>query len=154
MATNDFGLFEAKRNDNKLERSSDWDEKRDNFLKRYPTCAICGSKIDLKVHHVFPFHYCIELGRRDLELDDRNLITLCETPGFNHHLLIGHFDDYKSANLNVRKNGQSFGKTEAEIKKSIMWLAAKTTRLKSLDEMTILEKINLKLKMDTEIPKK
>jgi hypothetical protein len=30
------------------------------------------------VHHIFPFHYCIALGRPDLELDDRNLITLCE----------------------------------------------------------------------------
>jgi len=37
-----------------------------------------NTRAGLQVHHIFPFHYCIALGRPDLELDDRNLITLCE----------------------------------------------------------------------------
>ena len=31
----------------------------------------------VQVQHIFPFHYCVALGRPDLELDERNLITLC-----------------------------------------------------------------------------
>ena len=67
------------------------------------------------MHHIFPFHYCIALGRPDLELDDRNLITLCEDeagkPGQNHHLLVGHLDDFESSNLAVvrMRRGRSTG---------------------------------------------
>ncbi len=43
--------------------------------------------------NIFPFHYCIALGRPDLELGQRNLITLCEDeaghPADNHHYEAG-----------------------------------------------------------------
>ncbi|MBS2033219.1 MAG: hypothetical protein JST54_35425, partial [Deltaproteobacteria bacterium] len=81
-------------------RSSRWPRIEKLHLSLQPKCACCGDKMDphagMQVHHIFPFHYCIALGRPDLELDLRNLITLCENepgqPGENHHLLVGHLD--------------------------------------------------------------
>jgi len=156
MATTDHGLLEAKRHNNETERSPEWDKVRDNFLKNNSKCAVCGSTENLNVHHIFPFHYCVdnEINRPDLELDPCNLITLCETKGYNHHLLIGHFDDYKSANLRVKTNATLFGKSETEIKTNSLWKELKNHRLKPLDEMTPAEKKALKAKMDSEMPLK
>ena len=155
MASTDHGLLEAKRNDQERERSPKWDETRDAFLKTHSICAVCGSKDNLNVHHIFPFHYCVdsEINRPDLELDPRNLITLCETKGYGHHLLIGHFDEYKSANLRVKTNATLFGKTETDIKTNSSWKELKNHRLKPLDEMTTADKKALRVKMDIEMPK-
>jgi len=137
----DYGLNEAKRNNYETERSDKWDEVRDAFIKKHPTCAICGSTINLQVHHIFPFHYCIALGRPDLELDDRNLMTLCETQGFDHHLLIGHFDDFKSSNLNIKNDTIKYhGLTETQIKANNNWLFEKKSKLKALEKMSDQEK--------------
>jgi hypothetical protein len=89
----------------------------------------------LQVHHIFPFHYCIALGRPDLELDDRNLITLCEDeagkPGQNHHLLVGHLDDFESSNLAVvrMRRGAFYGMDAEAIKSDMTWLRKKVSRL-------------------------
>lgn len=66
------------------ERSSRWRSVRDDFVRRFPTCAACGSTRSLNVHHVVPFH-----TRPDLELYPPNLITLCR----EHHFFIGHDPD-------------------------------------------------------------
>src|SRR5579863_6845544 len=90
-------------------RSPKWHGVEEAHLAKEPHCECCkpntNEKAGVQVHHKFPFHYCIALGRPDLELDDRNLITLCEDeagkPGQNHHLLVGHLDDFQSSNLAV-----------------------------------------------------
>src|SRR6202049_95726 len=90
-------------------RSPEWPRVERVHLQRQPHCICCkpgtNTRAGLQVHHIFPFHYAIALGRPDLELDDRNLITLCEDeagkPGQNHHLLVGHLDDFESSNLAV-----------------------------------------------------
>lgn len=41
------------------------------------------------------------VGRPDLELDPRNLLTLCIRPDCEHHVLLGHLDDYESYNPKV-----------------------------------------------------
>lgn len=74
-------------------RSSKWPAVRDAYLVLHPACEACGSRDDLDVHHVKPFH--IDPTR---ELDPTNLITLCSsdrTPdngaeSRNCHLHIGH----------------------------------------------------------------
>jgi hypothetical protein len=82
-------------------RSTHWRTVRDHFLMSKPTCAVCGSATKLQVHHVIPFHI-----DRSKELDVSNLITLCESgkPGFNCHLHVGHNDNFRSYNPNVRKD--------------------------------------------------
>jgi 5-methylcytosine-specific restriction enzyme A len=43
-----------------------------------------------------PFHV-----HPELELDDANLITLCEKPGHDCHFVFGHFHDWKRWNPDV-----------------------------------------------------
>lgn len=66
-------------------RSSRWPTVRKAFLKKHPTCAACGAKTHLNVHHIKPFQHFPEL-----ELVESNLVTLCESPTWNCHLRIGH----------------------------------------------------------------
>jgi hypothetical protein len=60
-----------------------------------PLCAACGGKRRVQVHHIRPFHL-----HPELELDPKNLITLCMGPT-ECHLRIGHGDDFKAYNPNV-----------------------------------------------------
>lgn len=81
-----------------VKRSPKWSIVRTRHLSKNPTCAVCGTKKKLEVHHIKPFHLYPEL-----ELDPDNLITLCETAehGIICHLLVGHLGNYRSLNENV-----------------------------------------------------
>ncbi|HET8843661.1 MAG TPA: HNH endonuclease signature motif containing protein [Ktedonobacteraceae bacterium] len=82
------------------DRSPEWDRVAHEHLAHEPGCRVCGhTGQGLQVHHIKPFHLFPEL-----ELDPNNLITLCELKGRDHHLLIGHLDDWESYNLAVRKD--------------------------------------------------
>lgn len=101
----DNGLAAAKEADSDLKRSKKWPAVRAKHLRMEPKCAICEGTTDLQVHHVIPFHYCITVANRpDLELDHRNLITLCQDPKTDHHLIAGHLNDFHSYNPDVRKS--------------------------------------------------
>jgi hypothetical protein len=68
-------------------------------LEKEPACQWCGGTVRLQVHHVTPFHLAPAL-----ELDDFNLITLCEGGGYlNCHFIHGHNGDWKSFNDQVRE---------------------------------------------------
>ena len=74
-------------------RSAQWPKVRADWLLLHPTCAACGTKKDLEVHHIapvwlFPSH----------ELDPQNLITLC---GGGCHFAWGHLHNYRSWNPTV-----------------------------------------------------
>src|ERR1700722_14933675 len=56
------------------ERSRDWAITRKSHLISFPTCAACGGTHKLQVHHILPF-----ACDPKLELDRRNIITLCGT---------------------------------------------------------------------------
>jgi 5-methylcytosine-specific restriction protein A len=77
-------------------RSGRWKTVRAEHLKDNPACAVCGSKKLLNVHHIVPFHI-----DPDKELDRTNLITLCESPSMNHHLMLGHLGNWSSWNVDV-----------------------------------------------------
>lgn len=156
----DHGAIEAARNG--IARSPEWPRVEEAHKKIQPTCVACknGSpKAGLQVHHIFPFHYCIALGRPDLELDQRNLITLCETeagdPGQNHHLLIGHLDDFQSSNLDVVTDAQQtfFDLTSDQIRQNATWKQKEASRLKPLDQMTQEDKDAFINQMNTRFPK-
>lgn len=80
-------------------RSPKWNELRDKFLRRNPACTVCGKKKNLVAHHKKPFHLFPEL-----ELDEDNLVTLCESSGMNCHITFGHLGDFKRYNVNVVKD--------------------------------------------------
>ena len=161
MPKPDLGELEALRTTGQP-RSSKWPKVEKAHLAKYPHCACCLPGRNLtagqQVHHKFPFHYCIALGRPDLELDDRNLITLCEheegRPGENHHLLVGHLDDFQSSNLAVVEDATKtfHGMTAENIKASSEWLAKKAKRLKPLDQMTAADKAHFKALMNSTFP--
>ena len=65
-------------------RSPKWPTVRTAFLRQHPRCEACGTRHDLNVHHVQPFHLY-----PDKELDPDNLITLCRPC----HLKYGHACD-------------------------------------------------------------
>lgn len=78
-------------------RSPLWPAARAAWLMLHPTCAACGGRKKLQVHHKLPFHM-----HPALELDPSNFVTLCEGRGFMKcHLAIGHLGNYKSFNPGV-----------------------------------------------------
>ena len=97
------GLVGASR-----QRSSKWPAVQARYLREHPACEACGSREDLNVHHVVPFH--VDPSK---ELDPRNLLTLCR----EHHLSLGHScggltggDNWKCENPNVRADVAKFRK--------------------------------------------
>ena len=141
-------------------RNPHWPAVERTVLHLHPYCACCGpDKKDkgLQVHHWFPFHYCIALGRPDLEIDPRNLFVLCETerddPEANHHLLLGHLGNFKSDNPGLVDDIKQFaGLTATELLSSPAWQARKAQRLKLLTEMSNEEKAAYRALMDATFP--
>lgn len=92
-----------KPQDNK--RSTKWPTFRKNFLKG-KSCAVCGGTKKLEAHHIIPFHI-----NPSLELDETNLIALCEgNKNINCHLVIGHKQNFKKFNANVKKDSKRLKK--------------------------------------------
>jgi len=144
-----------------LARSPHWEGTKTKFLQANPHCVACGPtgpQKALQVHHRQPFHYCILAGRPDLELDFRNLVTLCETeahdPSPNHHLLLGHLDDFQSYNPEVWEQATEryHGKSKAEIQADAAYQASLKARPKTWNEMSDQEKADYKTRLNTTYP--
>jgi len=74
-------------------RSPHWPHVRAVWLHQNGRCFHCGSRLHLEVHHTVPFHLC-----RQFELDPDNFVTLCEGPGRECHLHVGHLGNWKTFN--------------------------------------------------------
>lgn len=70
-------------------RDGRWPALRRKHLKREPKCTVCGTDIELDVHHIDPVSW-----KPERELDEDNLMTLCRV----HHYLFGHLNDWESFN--------------------------------------------------------
>lgn len=84
----------------KTPRSPKWSKTRADYLKDNPCCAVCGSCYKPEVHHIIPVH--VDASK---ELDLNNLITLCDK---YCHFIFGHLMNWKSYNLNIRKDADEF----------------------------------------------
>ena len=95
-----FNLIRSlfREHNKKATRSPLWEGVERDFRSSNATCAACGSTEHLQVHHVKPFHM-----HPELELDSHNLIPLCMGPN-ECHLKIGHGDNFRDANPNVRED--------------------------------------------------
>jgi hypothetical protein len=83
-----------------LGRSHEWWKYRRKHLQEEPRCQWCLSAKRLEVHHEQPFH-----EHPEKELDDNNLITLCEGgSGENCHFIHGHGRNWKSSVPTVRED--------------------------------------------------
>ncbi|MDE2107237.1 MAG: HNH endonuclease, partial [Patescibacteria group bacterium] len=140
-----------------LKRSDQWPEVERAYRAAHPTCAACPSTA-VQVHHVLPFHFAVLLARPDLELDPRNLIGLCEKEhgdegAQDHHLLLGHLDDFQSYNPDVRKSVTFYsGDVEAAIRASAAWQAAMRNKPKAWVDMTSQDKADMRALMDALYP--
>ena len=83
-------------------RSKGWKVLKDDFIASNDKCYICGSRSNLEVHHIkdvsnFP----------DLELDENNLMTLCDGSdrfeGLSCHRIFGHFGCWRRTNYQLRE---------------------------------------------------
>ncbi len=83
-------------------RSTHWPKARREHLLRQPACAACGGTEHLEVHHIHPYHLF-----PDRELDQANLITLCEGP-CNCHLTFGHLHSWQAYNPGVRADVEKY----------------------------------------------
>ncbi len=140
-------------------RSAEWPEVVRAHLTRKPACVACrhpGARVE--VHHVFPFHFCVRLGRPDLEVDERNLVTLCAESDArgagNHHLLLGHFDDYESMNLHVRSEASHafHAMSAVELRASEAWRRAAEHRPLHLAAMSHDDRATLQALMHELMP--
>lgn len=84
-------------------RSPEWPLVRAAHLRFEPECVACGSRTALSVHHVEPFH--LNPGR---ELDPGNLVTLCECPAHNCHLIFGHVLNWQLGNPDARSDARRY----------------------------------------------
>lgn len=84
--------------ENANRRSSKWPAVRKLHLGRHPSCAACGSLVNVEVHHCVPFHVAPKL-----ELADSNLLTLCEGGPINCHFLFGHLRNWTAWNTRVEE---------------------------------------------------
>ena len=78
-------------------RSPQWSTVRKHHLEKEYKCQWCGAKKLLSVHHIVPFHV-----QPDLELEDDNLITLCEGLFRNCHFRRGHVSNWKKSDPEIR----------------------------------------------------
>lgn len=80
-------------------RSAYWYKLRKKFLIANNSCAACGTRRKLQVHHIEPVHICPEK-----ELDILNLITLCKSC----HFIFGHLMNWSSWNIDVLKDAEVY----------------------------------------------
>jgi len=82
-----------------LKRSPQWPTVRKKHLEKNPMCAVCGVTKDVQVHHKKPFHL-----NPALELDQTNLISLCDENSHDCHIIFGHLSDWSSFNADVQED--------------------------------------------------
>ena len=144
-----------------IPRSPQWPAFAKAHLLTQPECIACGPlwkpSTMVQVHHIFPVHFLRALGRNDLELDSRNVVTLCADlvafPGQDHHLLLGHLDDFEAANPATRADAERYrGQTGAQIRASSAWRSSVIRRLPTLEDMSFAQKHALRALMDQTMP--
>jgi 5-methylcytosine-specific restriction enzyme A len=105
-------------------RSPKWPRVQRAHLAKHPTCALCGGKRELNVHHVLPYHLF-----PDRELDRRNLVTLCRG-AMNCHLVFGHLGNYSAFNPLVRADAEIW-RFRLRAAKQLMQLAKREVKTKA-----------------------
>jgi hypothetical protein len=101
-----------------VKRSGKWPGVKKKHLKLNSTCAACGTKNDLEVHHKKPYHL-----HPELELDLTNLITLCMENLC--HIDIGHGDSFKAYNPNVAEDANTVLANKDQLKRILAEVSVK-----------------------------
>jgi len=145
-----------------LKRSSKWRTVERTYKEAHPACACCGKTYPggrgIQIHHRFPFHDCILAGRADLELDERNLISLCEdekgVETNDCHFVVGHCCSFRSFNPTVEEDaaGPWHGLTKTQIEQLDEFIEKVRNRPKSYPGMTADEQTAFRNMLDQRMP--
>ena len=140
-----------------LKRSPLWAGVQRAYLAKNELCVVCSSNSTIQIHHIMPFHLCHLVYRGDLELDERNFISLCEETGNNHHLLLGHLGNFESYNQGGRESILALGKSipglsEEAIKADQAWIQLMGSRPKPWEQWSHAEKLAFRQILDTTLP--
>jgi len=95
-----YSLFTKKPS---VKRSPKWNALRKKWVKNNSQCVACTKTKNIAVHHIKPVHLFPEF-----ELDESNLITLCENHSMNCHFVLGHKMNWFSFNPDVRTDAAVF----------------------------------------------
>ena len=139
-------------------RSTHWPRVEKEHLAQHQNCLVCGKGVKdgvkVNVHHGFPFHFVVAVGRPDLELDERNLHTLCVEHEEEHHLLVGHLGSFESYNPYLKEDLRRYqGMAANDIRADPKYQQKVVGRPKSLGLMSSAERNALKHLLDTVFPK-
>lgn len=78
-------------------RSGKWSDLRDEQVRLYPWCAVCGDSNRLQAHHIAPFR-----THPELELEATNVIVLCDgwfmVRRSGCHYKVGHLGNFNRDN--------------------------------------------------------
>ena len=155
----DHGAVEAAKHG--IARSPHWPSVEKSFKEQNPDCIYCGDdsgKIyGIQIHHIHPFHQVVGVGRADLELDPRNLCSLCETevgkPAPDHHITCGHLGSFQRNNESVVTDVVTFkGQPQKLIEANTLWQEKEKMATKPFSEWTDDEKKVYRDKLDRELP--
>lgn len=145
-----------------LERSNKWPALARRITKLVNACACCGKSYGpktagLNVHHLYAFHDCVLAGRPDLELDERNLIVLCQNesgvPTEQCHITAGHLADFQSFNPTLKADLKKWkGKSMAEVKATAEWKEKSKKRPKTYSKMTPAQQTAFRKMLDKKLP--
>ena len=140
-----------------ISRSPHWPAVEHAHLAKQPRCLCCGkdaaARVKLNVHHKYPFHYIVAVGRPDLELDERNLFTLCVDHEEEHHLLVGHLGNFESYNPDFEHFlALCRGLLASQIRSLPAWLHAVAKRPEPLALMNSQDRLTLRKRLDTLMP--
>lgn len=138
-----------------VRRANKWVSVRRAYLKVHPACELCGCLQKVEVHHKMPFHVSAHIGRPDLELDLRNLITLCSDAPHEHHVLLGHLGDYQSYLRSIPWGARRLGRLrKAEIMSDPAWRRRVSRRPKDVGKLTADATAELRRWTDRRYPKR
>lgn len=157
-----------------IRRSSHWSTVEKHFLASYPSCPACSQEQHLmrtaqnapyhqtrglQVHHsVMPFHFCILLGRPDLECDPRNLIVLCEdeqgVKTQDHHITLGHLLNFQSYMPDAAGAAKKYvGKTKDQIIVDKDFGSMIRLRPKAWRDLDFVERQAMRNMLDAKLPR-
>jgi hypothetical protein len=101
-----------------------WYDARKRHLKKENRCCWCGGRICLEVHTILPWNIF-----PSEQLNEKNLITLCEAPDKNCHFNYGHSRKWMGYVGNIRElceKRKIFLKNEAEKWYNVVYDAERT----------------------------
>jgi hypothetical protein len=144
-----------------IARSPHWATVQQAYKKVHPDCIYCGpgsgQKYGIQIHHIHAFHVVVGVGRSDLELDFRNLTSLCESeenkPAPNHHISEGHLGSFQRNNDTVVEDVKKFfGQAIQLIEATDYWKNKKNSAPKAFSTWTHDEKVAYRKMLDATLP--